>query len=80
LKAKAVQGLRRQVLYALGVQFRHIATELAPAVHRGLESDVLGEKVLLEIVASARISLCASRWPAISTSQASVSIASRKPK
>ncbi len=48
LEGEAAQVLGREILHALAVQFRHVAAELPPAVHRGLELDVVGEQVLLE--------------------------------
>ena len=48
LEGEAAQVLGRQVLQPLGVQLRHVAAQLPPPVHRGLEGDVLGEEVLLE--------------------------------
>ncbi len=48
LEGEAAQVLRRQVLDALAVQLRHVAADLPPAVHGGLELDVLRKQVLLE--------------------------------
>ncbi len=48
LEGEAAQVFGREVLYALGVQLRHVATQLPPTVHRGLERDVFGEEVLFE--------------------------------